>query len=503
MVEFGRFETSLDQALDPLVMALDVGSTATRGAIYDAHGRPIRPRAKVPHVFTTDLAGTCTIDADQVVDELIEVIGNLVTDRITGRIGGVAIDTFASSLVGVDADGNACTPCFTYADARPGPFVTRLRQECDEAAIQQRTGTRFHSSYLPARFRWLEAEQPGVAARVARWMSLGEYFHLKVIGTTAAGMSTAAWTGLLDRRTGEWDADMLAVCGIRADQLSPINPPDQTLTAARVCFANRWTPLAGVRWFPVIADGFSANLGSGAHTPDTAVISLATSGAIRVLVPDPIGGAGVELPSGLWSYRVDRGRSLVGGAINDVGRAMTWLRSILQLPWEQRIQEVLSADPGDTPLVLPFLTGERSTGWQAGARAALTEVRIATTAEDLLRGVMEGVALSYVRVADQLARVAGRPSRILASGRVTQEIPGFLPLMADALGTPMSPVTIKRSTLHGTALHALEMLAPGVAAVEPDRGTTSFPRPANTAVLRDRLARFEHLYDALYAPEPS
>ena len=46
-------------------------------------------------------------------------------------------------------------------------------------------------------------------------------------------------------------------------------------------------------------------------------------------------------------------------------------------------------------LVLPFLTGERSTGWVGDARAAVLGLSAATSPEDILRGVMEGVAAAY------------------------------------------------------------------------------------------------------------
>src|SRR5215207_9000241 len=49
----------LREAIDPLVLAVDVGSTASRGDVYDAAGRPVRGgREKVPHHFTTRDDGT-------------------------------------------------------------------------------------------------------------------------------------------------------------------------------------------------------------------------------------------------------------------------------------------------------------------------------------------------------------------------------------------------------------------------------------------------------------
>jgi gluconokinase len=95
--------------------------------------------------------------------------------------------------------------------------------------IQQRTGCRLHASYLTARLRWLRDTMPGTFRSVRHWMSLGEYIYLQIVGTTAAGTSTAAWTGMLDRRTGQWDQELLDVCGVRDEQLSEVRDPDQPI----------------------------------------------------------------------------------------------------------------------------------------------------------------------------------------------------------------------------------------------------------------------------------
>ena len=89
----------LREAIDPLVLAVDIGSTASRGDVYDAAGRPVRGgREKVPHQFTTRDDGTSEIDPDQIVGEVQQIITALATDRRAGRIGGVALDTSASSM---------------------------------------------------------------------------------------------------------------------------------------------------------------------------------------------------------------------------------------------------------------------------------------------------------------------------------------------------------------------------------------------------------------------
>ena len=94
-------DVDLDAALDPLVLALDIGSTATRGGIHDGSGRRVRGlQHKVPHAFTVAPDGTSVIDPDQVTAEIEQVLDAVTGDpRLGTRIAGVAMDTFAASLI--------------------------------------------------------------------------------------------------------------------------------------------------------------------------------------------------------------------------------------------------------------------------------------------------------------------------------------------------------------------------------------------------------------------
>ena len=515
-----KFQTKIEDAVEPFVLGLDVGSTASRGGLYDARGLPIYGhKFKVPHTFTTGTDGKSTIDPDQVVDEICEILDRCAPKELAGKIGGVAIDTFSASLVGVGSDGHAVTPCYTYADSRSSAQVTKLRQEFDESEMQQRTGTRFHNSYLLPTLLWLREEHSALFSKVDRWMALGEYIYHRILGVTAIGTAGAAWTGLLDRRSGEWDRELLDYCGVRPEQMGEIRDPDQPLEPANDDIAQIWPALEGAKWFPVIADGLASNIGAGAPDEDSMALSAATSGAMRVVlhaIPD-------EIPPGLWCYRVDRNRSILGGAINDVGRAVSWADETFDLSVASAADhDVVSAisvvdpeqdqqtdyDHGDrimrqdpnasTPLVLPFLTGERATGWAAGAKAMIVDVVAASDGPAMYRGVMEGVALTYVRVLDQLIEATGkRPEEIRASGRITQDLPNFQAVLADALNVPVLPIDIKRATLHGTALLALETIAPDVEREDVLLANRFEPREDNREHYDRAMKRFNEVYDAL------
>ncbi len=488
------YEIPVGRAHTPLVLGLDVGSTASRGMLFDITGHPLRPRIKVPHRFTTAPDGTSVIDPDQIVAELTSIIDQLVTLAGGLEIIGVAMDTFASSLVGVSVTGRAITTCYNYNDNRCVGEVAELRATHDEDDIQDRTGCRFHASYLPARLRWLARTEPKTFRQVARWMSLGEYVHLHLLGHSCVGTSTAAWSGLLNRRLGVWDEVALGLAGIDDDVLSPIANPGVALHPLKKSRAHRMFPaLRKAHWFAPIGDGYAATRGIGEGT-NSLVISLATSGAMRLLVPDPVGAAAVDLPRGLWAYRVDDNYSLVGGAVNDVGRATEWMNRELRLPESNVVAATLLEPPSMiTPLVLPFFTGERSVGWRGDLRATLHHLDFSTSSIELYRGVLEGIVWSFQRITDQMSTIT-EVSSARVGGRVMVEAPGILTVLADGLTLDVTPVDIKRSTLQGLAFIALDVLSPGTERVTVPSGEMLHHDPQRAAFYDQRQMLLDDLY---------
>ena len=82
-------------------------------------------------------------------------------DALTARarresdILAVGVTTFWHGLLGFDATGRAITPVYLWADSRSAPDAALLRNALDEAALHARTGCHLHSSYWPAKLRWL------------------------------------------------------------------------------------------------------------------------------------------------------------------------------------------------------------------------------------------------------------------------------------------------------------------------------------------------------------
>lgn len=491
----------------PLILALDIGTSSTRAILFANTAQPIAHcLAQIPTQLQTTADGGATFAVDALFDQVVAAIDQLLAlaGPLAQSIVGVTSDSFVGNVLGIDADGRAITPIFTYADTRNAPDAEQLRAELGPAGLAQahdRVGTLIHTSYLPARLRWLARTQPDLLPRVRYWLSFGEYLLWRLCGRRAASYSVAAWTGLLNRRTLTWDAEWLAQLPINSDQLSPLVDVDQPLPGLQAPWAERWPALKAVPWFPTIGDGAAANLGSGCDHPDRIALTIGTTGAMRVVLNAT---EVAQVPAGLWLYRVDHKRGLLGGATTEGGNLFAWLRATLQLPVLEQLETELAAlSPAAHGLiVLPFVAGERAPGWNDQARASVVGFTLNTRPIELVQAGLEAIAyrfaLIYQRIATYLPPSQSR--QIIASGGGLLSSPAWLQIFADVLQQPIVALAEKEITSRGIALLGLEQLGliQRLAELPPATGQTYQPRPEFAASHRAALAQQVALYQQFY-----
>ena len=443
----------------PHVLTLDVGTSSVRALLFDPQGRAVKGiRSRVTYAMRTMQDGGVEIDAGELLGAVLSVLDQAVRQvEAAGRsVGGVATCTFWHSLVGVDADGGAVTPVYTWADTRSDAERGELRKVMDEPAFHARTGGLFHSCYHPAKLSWLRRTDPAQFGKADRWMSFGEFLFLRLFGRTSVSVSMASGTGLLDVHRCAWDAEVLGAIGIREEQLSPIGDVGDPLSGLGADFASRWPALKDVPWTPAVGDGACNNLGSGCATSDRIAVMIGTSGAMRAIcrVDD------VEIPDGLFCYRADRRRFVMGGALSNGGNLVEWARRTFQLPSAPEVEEQISGmAPGAHGLVfLPFLAGERSPGWAASATASIQGLRLDSSPVEILRAGMEAVAFRFALIHRLLEASVPQAGEIVASGGALLSSPAWLQILTDVLGRPVRVFEEGEASSRGAALLTLESM---------------------------------------------
>jgi gluconokinase len=485
-----QFESSHREI--PNVLSIDVGTSGVRAALFDERANQLfavqRPRNVV-----SDLA---ELDADALVEEVTNTVDKLLT-HTTEQIELIAISAFWHSLIGIDSAGRATTPVLTWADTRAAKIANDFRSRFNEHDIHSRTGCRFHPSYWPAKLEWLKDEHPAQYRNTHRWLGFAEYLCLRLFGQPATSISTASATGLFNQRECDWDWDFVDALGIARDSLPEIKPRlDSQLSQA---FASRWPALAEARLVNVVGDGAANNIGAGCNRRDKIALMVGTSGAMRVVFA---GEPPRELSPALWSYRVSRDRVVVGGALSDGGGLFQWLMESMNVNDDRAAlqREIAALEPDSHGLtILPFWSGERSTGWLADARGGIFGLRQQTKPVEIIRAALESIAYRFALIARALDPIAP-DATIFASGNALRSSPVWSQIIADVLGRPLLFGGSAESSMRGAALLALEAVGK-IGAIEQDSVSIEQvfePDLSRHARYSHGLARQEELYQRVY-----
>ncbi len=476
-----------------MVIALDVGTSSARAAFYDGEGRPIAGRShQVQYTPRLTPDGGVEHDANVLLEAVVACLDAIHPNRPPDETRGVGMATFWHGLLGFDAGGRPITPVYMWADTRSFAEAQVLRSALDDDALHARTGCHLHSSYWPAKLRWLVREHPAESSRVARWGSFGEFLELSLFGEARTSVSMASGTGLIDQATARWDLEAMAAAEVDEGRLFPLCDRTDPRYGLRAPWASRWPALRTASWFPAVGDGAASNIGSDCVDPTRIALNVGTSAALRVVTRDQ-----PPPPRGLWRYRVDGTHAILGGATSEGGNIYAWCRRVLQLGSDEDIEVALAALPPDGHglTILPHLAGERAPGWRDGRRGAISGLRLDTRGIEIVRAALESVALRLAAVYDLLAPRASAGHAIVASGAALGHSRAWTQIIADAIGRPITYSVEPEATSRGAALLALEALGvlPDLSSARPLTGETFVPNTAHHIRYREALERQRRL----------
>jgi gluconokinase len=429
----------------------------------------------------------------------VSALDELVASVAPGDVlGGVATSSLAANVLAIDESGGPLTPSYLYSDTRNAGAVEELRARFDWRPIYARTGCPLHTSYLPARLWWLRKTQPDVFARASRFISLHEFFLSRLFGRTIISHSLASWTGLLNHLRLDWDDELLQICNVRREQLSPLARAKDSVKNLNEEYSARWRLLAEVPFFPAIGDGAAANIGSGCTEASRVAISIGTSGAMRVVIP----AHGLsEIPEGLWLYAVDERRALLGGSLNNGGNVFAYLKRTFQLRDLTALERELEAlEPdGHGLTVLPFFAGERSPGYRARARAAIVGLNLGTAPVEIVRAVYEAIAYRFSLIYQRMQSLLPDGHALIASGSALYHSAVWVQILADVLGRPVTVSGEEEASARGATVMALEALGliADAAELAPAFGQTFTPNMAHHEIYSRALQRHQQLYSLL------
>jgi xylulokinase len=426
-----------------------------------------------------------------------------------------------ASTVPVAADGTPVGPCQLWSDTRGAPHARRVvggpvagySPVPAVRWIHRSGGAPSTSGADPiGHMLHLEHDEPEIA-REARWyLEPVDYLSMRFTGTAAATAASMAGAWLTDNRVPDpvdYDPVLVALSGVPAAKLPPLRPTAGivgTLTpdvAADLGLPPDVVIVAGT------PDLHSACVGSGAVLPFQPHVAISTTSWVSCPFPRKKTDAIRQMAT---VPGILPGLRLVANNQESGGRSLEWLRDCLDgvgteasadrpTSYDDLTALAAGAGPGSGGLVFtPWLAGERSPVDDRRARGGFHNLSLRTTRPEMVRSVLEGVALNSRWLARYVERFVGRPLgtfRAIGGGASSSL---WCSIYADVLDRPVEQVADPVfANLRGAALIAGISLG----AVAPDEvrdlvpvAETHRPDPEATAVYDRLAAEFPKFYGA-------
>jgi gluconokinase len=488
-------------------VGIDIGTTGVRAAAYQPDGQSLCIATR-GYPLHSPHAGWAEQDPDQIVTAPLDVLREVAAalTHAGRRPDGLAISCALHTIMALDADWRPITRLMTWADTRSQSAVQEMKRTVsDVLAVYRRTGCRVNPVYPMTKIAWLRRCRPEIFARAARFSSIKDYVFRVLTGEWVVDRSVASGSGLYNLFALEWDRELLAYLGIDADALPPVVSTTHSSPLVAELAQDTGLP-AGIPVVIGAGDGVLVNVGVGAVQLGQMSCTIGTSGAVRMLTDTPR----TDEKGRTWCYNLTDKVWVLGGAINNAGIALRWMRDRFgkaELEMAGRLDvdayDLMTRNAGKVPpgsdglIMLPFLTGERAPNWNADARGVLFGLTLDHTQSHMVRAILEGVCYRMNSIMLALRDVAGPAREIRVSGSFTHsEL--WLQTLADVFDHDIILPAVNEGAAFGAAV--LGFVSAGV--LDDISATAGFvsvkktyrPQPADVTTYKKLFGIYERIY---------
>ena len=342
---------------------------------------------------------------------------------------------------------------------RSAAICARLRAQGAEDLVKQRTGLVLDPYFSGTKITWLLENQPAVAAKLKNGQAVVGTIDTFLIARLTAGKSfvteasNASRTLAFNIHSGQWDQDLLRLLTIPSADIFPqiLDSAGEFGRTQGLGFIPDGIPICGV-----LGDQQAALAGQTCFSPGEAKCTYGT-GAFLLATQ---GSKALQSRSGLlttvaWSLAGKRTYAFEGSAFI-AGAAIQFLRDQLSLIHHASETESLAASATAAPEVyfVPALAGLGAPYWDAKAQGAFFGLTRGTTRAQLVRAVLEGIALQVAELTAAVQKDLGASLQVLRvdGGAAANSL--LMQLQADYGGVRVDRPMNLETTAFGAALFA-------------------------------------------------
>ena len=447
---------------DPLILALDQGTTSTRAVLFDAKGRALAEAGRpLEQFYPAD--GWVEHDADAIFQASVEVLAEVVRKaaRSLDEVAAIGVTNQRETVVIWEkATGRPIHKAIVWQDRRTADTCERLRAAGLEARVTEISGLLLDPYFSGTKIAWLLDHVDGARARAEAGELLAGTIDAWVIWKLTGGKvhatdaTNASRTLLFDIRKQAWSPEMGEMLGVPLGLMPEVRDCAGDFGETEAGLLGRAIPIRGVA-----GDQQAALMGQGCIAPGEMKATYGTGCFMLLNTGETPAPSRSRLLTTVAARVGGRTTYALEGAIFIAGAAIQWMNEALKVGGGPQGVETLAKDASDDlgVVLVPAFTGLGAPWWDAGARGAIVGLTRDAGLAEIARAAFDASALQTRDLIEAMR--ADAPDAFHA--KVEMRIDGgmsrsawFSQRLADLTGISVCRATYGETTALGAALFA-------------------------------------------------
>jgi glycerol kinase len=447
---------------DPLILALDQGTTSTRAILFDAEGRPLAEAGRpLDQFYPAD--GWVEHDAEQIFRDCVDVMAEAVaaSGRPASDIAAIGVTNQRETVVVWDkATGKPIHRAIVWQDRRTAPMCERLRAAGREPKVNEITGLLLDPYFSGTKIAWILGEVSGARARAEAGELLTGTIDSWVIWKLTGGAvhatdaTNASRTLLFDLKAQAWSEEMLELLDIPAAMLPTVCDCAHDYGQTQAALLGRPIPIRGVA-----GDQQAALMGQGCLRAGEMKATYGTGCFLLVNTGEHLAPSRSRLLTTVAARLGGRTTYALEGSIFIAGAALQWVNEGLNVPGGGAgVAELArSAKPDHGVVMVPAFTGLGAPWWDANARGAIFGMTRDTGLAEIAQAAFDACALQTRDLIEAMRADApgafGKSVELRIDGGMSKSL-WFSQRLADLTGIAVGRASYLETTALGAALFA-------------------------------------------------
>jgi len=448
-------------ANQPLLLALDQGTSSSRAAVFNPSGEMIDSFSS-PLEIEYPADGWVEQDPIHIWNSQRNAMSGLeqkLTPEQRNSIISCGItNQRETTILWKRSNSKPCGPALVWQDGRTADICSQWKSEGLAQEWQHRTGLLLDPYFSASKIRWLLINEPAAMAAAGNhdlcfgtveswllWQLTGKKNHY-------SDMSNASRTLLMDLENREWNKTFCETIGLPMSALPELVP-------CRGDFGNieAGLPFEGVPIQALLGDQQAATLGQLCLEKGEAKCTYGTGAFLVVNTGNQIHRSNDGLLSTLgWTDATGSPTYCLEGSLFNAGTVVQWLRDGLQIIEKAEDINQLASEVKDAAgvMLVPAFTGWGTPHWDPCSRGLIIGLTRDTRRGHIAKAALDGIALSVAKLVQLAEASIGHELGELAVDGGAAASDPLLQAQANSTGLRVRRPNNLESTAKGVALLA-------------------------------------------------